>query len=117
MKKAQSSSTIADLRQKIGISTTDGGTADTRAAKVERRKSIEYAPVDSIRTGLTAADIKQAFVENLLFGMGRAPAVATKHDAYIALAMTVRDRLLRRCVRTAEAAAEKGARIVCYFSA
>ena len=89
----------------------------TQAAKPQRRKSTDYAPADSIRTGLTAADIKQAFVENLLFGIGLAPAVATKQDAYMALALTVRDRLLRRCVQTVEAAVEKGARVVCYFSA
>ena len=46
------------------------------AAKVARGKSSEYASANSIRTGLTAPDIKQAFVENLLFGMGRAPAAA-----------------------------------------
>src|SRR5436190_16852970 len=87
------------------------------AAKVARGKSSEYASANSIRTGLTAPDIKQAFVENLLFGMGRAPAVATRHDAYTALALTVRDRLLRRCVLTAESAMEKGSRVVCYLSA
>jgi starch phosphorylase len=98
--------------------TLDSGQPSTaRAARVRRRKSSEYVSADSIRTGLTSADLKQSFVEHLIIGMGRAPAVATPHDAYTALALTVRDRMLRRCVQTLETAAEKNTRMVCYFSA
>src|SRR5262245_37888957 len=86
-------------------------------AKKLSRKSSEFISADNIRTGMTAADIKQAFLDNLLFGMGRPPAVATAHDAYTALALSVRDRMLRRCVHTMETAAEQDARVVCYFSA
>ena len=46
----------------------------------------------SIRIGLTADDIKQAFRDNLVCGMGRLEAVATKHDLYFTLALTVRGR-------------------------
>ena len=72
---------------------------------------------EGVRTGLKAEDIKQAFLDNLFFAMGRVPSVATRHDAYTALALTVRDRLLKRSVSTAEMAGQKGKRIVCYFSA
>ena len=44
----------------------------------------------SIRTGLTAEEIKQAFRDNLVCGMGRLEAAATNHDFYVALALTVR---------------------------
>ncbi len=87
------------------------------ATKAPRGKSSDYIRADSVRTGLTTADIKQAFLENLLLSMGRSPAVATRHDAYTALALTVRDRLLRRCVQTLETAVEKGTRVVAYLSA
>src|SRR5687767_8334025 len=86
-------------------------------SKFQSRKSSEFTTTEGVRTGLTAHDIKQAFLDNLFFGMGRVPAAATLHDAYTALALTVRDRLLRRSVQTAETAAEKGSRVVCYFSA
>src|SRR4051812_33578824 len=79
--------------------------------------SLEAHSNGSVRNGLTTADIKQAFLDNLHFGMGRAPATATVHDAYVALALTVRDRLLGNCVRTAESAVEKGSRVVSYLSA
>src|SRR5688572_22236589 len=80
-------------------------------------KSSDFPPTNAVRTGLGANEIRQAFLENLFYGLGRVPAAATLHDAYTALALTVRDRLLRRSVETAESAAEKGARVVCYFSA
>jgi starch phosphorylase len=80
-------------------------------------KSTDLTSVDGVRTGLKAADIKQAFLDNLFFAMGRVPAAATQQDAYTALALTVRDRLLRRCVQTGETAVAQNARAVCYFSA
>lgn len=72
---------------------------------------------ETVRTGVSEPDIKQAFLDNLLFGMGRPLAMATRHDAYTALALTVRDRLLRHFVQTTEATLEKDKRVVCYFSA
>ena len=56
----------------------------------------------SIRIGLTVDEIKQAFRDNLVCGMGRLEAVATKHDLYFALALTVRDRLFHRSVASIE---------------
>jgi hypothetical protein len=58
--------------------------------------------VTKIRTGLTASEIKQAFRDNLVCGLGRPEGFATKHDLYVALALTVRDRLLERTVNRME---------------
>ena len=74
-------------------------------------------PVADIRTGLTAADIKQAFLDNLYCTLGRVPMGATVKDAYLALALTVRDRVLRQGVSTLEAYAAHDARVVAYLSA
>ena len=71
----------------------------------------------SIRIGLTADDIKQAFRDNLVCGMGRLEAVATKHDLYFALALTVRDRLFHRSVASIENYGGAGTRRVAYLSA
>ena len=49
--------------------------------------------------------------------LGKFPALATKHDYYMALAYTVRDRLLRRWISTASAYTRDGSRTVAYFSA
>ena len=55
---------------------------------------------NNIRTGLTAEEIRQAFRDNLRCTLGRLEAVATKHDIYFALALTVRDRLFERSVES-----------------
>jgi starch phosphorylase len=49
--------------------------------------------------------------------VGRFPEVATKNDYYLAVAYTVRDRMLRRWVRTAKSYFDRSIRTVCYLSA
>ena len=88
-----------------------------KTSTLQSRKSSDFTSLGTVRSGLTAKEIKRAFLDNLFFGMGRVPAAATPHDQYAALALTVRDRLLGRSVQTAESAIEKGSRVVCYFSA
>jgi glycogen phosphorylase len=70
-----------------------------------------------IRTGFTADEIKQAFLDNLRCGMGRLEEVATKHDLYFALALTIRDRVFQRTVESMESYGGADARRVAYLSA
>ncbi len=88
-----------------------------RTTKKVPPKSSELSPVPGIRTGLGVSDLKQSFLDNLFCGLGRMPAVATRNDAYTALALSVRDRVLSQGVRTLEAYAEQDARVVAYLSA
>jgi starch phosphorylase len=74
-------------------------------------------PSERTRTGLTAGEIKQAFLDNLCCGMGRLEAMATKHDLYVALALTVRDRLFQRFVDSLALYGGANARRVAYLSA
>lgn len=69
------------------------------------------------RTGMTVADLKQAFLDNLFYDQGKFPGLATQHDYYMALAFTVRDRLLQHWNHTAATYTERGSRTVAYFSA
>jgi glycogen phosphorylase len=85
--------------------------------RVVRPTSADLSPAAGIRTGLTVADLKQSFLDHLFCGLGRVPAVATRNDAYTALALTVRDRLLKQGVRTLERYAKDDARAVAYLSA
>ena len=73
--------------------------------------------VSSIRHGLSVADLKQSFLDNLVCALGRGPKLATRHDLYTALALTVRDRVLDRGVQTVRALATSNTRIVAYLSA
>ncbi len=85
--------------------------------KSSRQKSTELSPVPGTRCGLSVADLKQSFLDNLFCGLGRVPMAATRHDLYTALALTVRDRLLKQSVLTMEHYAERDARVVAYLSA
>jgi starch phosphorylase len=72
---------------------------------------------ESIRTGLSAAALERAVRENLICLQGRFPEIATPHDWYMALAYSVRDRMLARWASTAQAHAAGGVKIACYLSA
>jgi glucan phosphorylase len=72
---------------------------------------------ENIRTGLSTDEIEQAFRDNLSCGMGRLEATATKHDLYVALALTVRDRLFEHTVEGMEDYGGANARRVAYLSA
>jgi starch phosphorylase len=80
-------------------------------------KSREPARVANVRTGLSVADLKQSFLDNLFCSLGRVPMAATRNDAYTALALSVRDRVLKQGVRTLEVYEEQDARVVAYLSA
>ncbi|MDD2598691.1 MAG: glycogen/starch/alpha-glucan phosphorylase [Kiritimatiellae bacterium] len=71
----------------------------------------------SPRCGHSVAEIKLSFLDNLLCAMGRMPRAATCNDSYTALALTVRDRVLKQGVKTMEVYAEQDVRIVAYLSA
>jgi glycogen phosphorylase len=72
---------------------------------------------EPIRTGLGVEAIKLDFLDNLFYIQARFRDVASPSDLYQALAYTVRDRLLERWVRAAQAYKESAARTVCYLSA
>ncbi len=69
------------------------------------------------RTGLSVEALKRAITDNLFYSQGRFHDVATPYDHYMALAYTVRDRLLHRWIGTAKTAKNTRARTVCYLSA
>jgi glycogen phosphorylase len=70
-----------------------------------------------VRTEVTADEIEQAFRDNLRSGLGRLERFATKNDLYLALALTVRERLFEQIVESMAAYGGTNARGVAYFSA
>lgn len=66
---------------------------------------------------VTADEIKEAFRDNLHSKLGRLERFATKNDLYLALALTVRDRLFERIVETMDTYGGVNARRVAYLSA
>ena len=75
------------------------------------------AATEDFRTSLSVEALKKSFCETLLYVQGRLPALATPNDCYLAFAYTVRDRLMRRWIQTAQTYKEHAPRTVCYLSA
>ncbi|MGB5631962.1 MAG: glycogen/starch/alpha-glucan phosphorylase, partial [Waterburya sp.] len=69
------------------------------------------------RTGLSIPTLRRAIADNLFYLQGKFPAIATKNDYYMALAYTVRDRLLQRWLATTQSYLNNNVRVVCYLSA
>src|SRR5882757_5943689 len=69
------------------------------------------------RVAMGKEAFKQDFLDNLFCVQGKIPALATRHDYYMALAYTVRDRMLHRWISTAETYTTHGSRTVAYLSA
>jgi starch phosphorylase len=73
--------------------------------------------VEDDRTGLDIKTLKRAFADNLFYIQGKLSSFATLNDYYMALAYTVRDRLLQRWLNTTQTYLQKDTRVVCYLSA
>jgi starch phosphorylase len=69
------------------------------------------------RTALSVEALVQSFLDNLLFVQGRSRERATVNDLYMALAHTVRDRLVERWISTVQNYQAQDVRVVCYLSA
>jgi starch phosphorylase len=61
--------------------------------------------------------LTQSFLDNLIFVQGRSTERATVNDLYMALAHTVRDRLVERWIQTVKNYQAQDVRVVCYLSA
>ncbi|NEZ62169.1 glycogen/starch/alpha-glucan phosphorylase [Leptolyngbyaceae cyanobacterium CCMR0082] len=85
--------------------------------KVENLAACPTVDVEDDRTGLSIETLRRALADNLFYVQGKYPGTATKNDYYMALAYTVRDRLLQRWLATREAYDKQDVRIVCYLSA
>ena len=73
--------------------------------------------IEDDRTGLSVATIKRAIADNLYYLQGKSLTTATLNDYYLALAYTVRDRLMQGWLATAQTYLAPDVKVVCYFSA
>jgi starch phosphorylase len=85
-------------------------------AQVQYRRGTDPKTEDE-RVAMSKEAFKHDFLDNLFCVQGKIPALATRHDYYMALAYTVRDRMLHRWMSTLEAYTSHGSRTVAYLSA
>ena len=72
--------------------------------------------VEDDRTGTSRETLKRAFMDNLLYTQGKYESIAVLHDYYMALAYTVRDRLIQRRIQTVKTYIEQDVKAVYYLS-
>ncbi len=73
--------------------------------------------IEDDRTGLYVETLRRALLDNLYYLQGRLPATASQNDFYLALAYTIRDRLMPRWLQSNRTYYEPESRVVCYLSA
>ena len=88
-----------------------------RKKKTEQTGETANQQSLDIRKGLSAEEIKQAILDNLQFAQARVPELATLNDWYMAVAFTIRDRMLDNWTKTIKQLHRKDIRAVCYLSA
>ncbi len=80
-----------------------------RANPVQQSEQIHSEPIPH--------SIKADLLDHLFYTQGRLPETATPNDWYLALAHTVRDRLLDHWIRTVRTLMSSNVRVVSYLSA
>ncbi len=83
----------------------------------EQASNSQNPIIEHNRTGTSVTALKQAILENLFYVIAKRPEAATDMDHFMALAYTVRDRILARWLATTESYAKHNVRVVCYLSA
>ncbi len=84
---------------------------------VTQSNAVGQILVEDDRTGMSVETIKRAFADHLFYIQGKDESLATADDYYMALAYTIRDRLLRRWLQTMKTYQEKDVKTVYYLSA
>lgn len=83
---------------------------------MEQNKTELASPSDE-RSEQSVEAIKEDLLDHLFYTQGRLPEFATRNDWYMALALTVRDRLLDRWIKTVRTLMRSDVRVVSYLSA
>jgi starch phosphorylase len=87
---------------------------------MQEERKVNPAPSqeqrEDIRTGLSVKAIRQSVLDNLYFHLAKVPQVATRNDWYMALAYTVRDRMIQRWIKTCQNYTED-LTVIAYLSA
>ena len=88
------------------------------SAIADEFRAREQIVLTNVRTALEADAIAQALIDNLRCLQAKLPQHATRNDWYMALAYTVRDRMMDRYMSTVETiGTDTAAKVVAYLSA
>jgi glycogen phosphorylase len=81
------------------------------------QKPESIVPCEDPRTATSVQAIRQSILDNLFYVVGTTPQAASDEEFFIAVAYSVRDRILERWLATRERYRNEDVRMVCYLSA
>jgi starch phosphorylase len=87
-----------------------------RSEQAPNLQLVTTPRVEGARTGTDLESLRRALTDNLLYVQGKYESIATLHDYYMALAYTVRERLIQRRIQTVKAYIEQDVKSVYYLS-
>ncbi|MFN9173162.1 MAG: glycogen/starch/alpha-glucan phosphorylase [Synechocystis sp.] len=90
---------------------------DSSSLQTSSPAELAQIKIEDDRTGMSVATLKRAFLDNLFYLQGIDRSQATPYDYYMALAFTIRDRLLHRFLKTVATYKQEEVKVVCYLSA
>lgn len=73
--------------------------------------------IEDDRTGTSVETLKRAITDNLLYVVGKTRKTATRIDYFMAVAYTVRDRIIAHWLNTVQSHLQQSGRVVAYLSA
>lgn len=91
-------------------------TLSSQKKHIRRTDHVEVQ-VEDDRTGMSVATLKGAFADNLYYLIAKDEYWANLQNYYMALAYTVRDRLLHRWIKTTQTYFAQDVKAVFYLSA
>ena len=95
--------------------------ANVKSARPTQKEKSTSSKQDTAkvhhRSDVSVDALKRSFLDHLYYTMGKYPAVANRHDLYMAISYAVRDRMMERWIDTVQSYRQKDVRVVCYLSA
>ncbi|MFZ5806812.1 MAG: glycogen/starch/alpha-glucan phosphorylase [Verrucomicrobiota bacterium] len=80
------------------------------------KKNIDWDPLLAGRTEMDKDSLKKSFLKHLTFSISKDAYSASAHDYYMSAALTARDRLVGRWIKTQQLYYQKDAKRVYYLS-
>src|SRR5258708_16230197 len=91
-------------------------TTSRKASERNLRPEAASWPRDAGFAETSVAEIRGAILSKIVLAAGKDVNQATRHDWYIAAALTVRDRIVHRWLRSQRNMRKNGSKQVCYLS-
>jgi len=108
---------VFSAERRTTLTTNANGLPSVQGGRMNPNTERDRTNSRTVRVGNSTSDIKQSILDNLYFSQARIPQTATLNDWYMALAFTVRDRMLDNWLTSNIHRGRKDLKMVSYLSA